>query len=222
MAASRREARSLAHLARVGVYGGSFDPVHNGHLHVARVAREHCALDGILWVPAARPPHKPHKRLASEADRLAMLELALSGDERAWISTLEFERSGPSYTFDTLRELPARAGLRPDCQMFLLLGWDNLRGLERWHRAGDVLALAQPVVVWREGGDEAVLAHLRATLPPQAFARLESGLVRVPPSSESSTDVRARLERGEWPVDAVPAAVLEYAHARGVYLGGGE
>jgi nicotinate-nucleotide adenylyltransferase len=189
---------------------------------VARVARERCALDAILWVPAARPPHKPHKRLASEADRVAMLELALAGDESAWISTLEYERSGPSYTFDTLRELPARAGLRPDCQLFLLLGWDNLRGLERWHRAADVLALAQPVVVWREGGDETVLAHLRATLPPQAFARLESGLVRVSPSPESSTDVRARLERGEWPVAAVPAAVLEYIRSQRVYGGGDE
>jgi len=219
---SRREARSLAHLARVGIYGGSFDPVHNGHLHVARVARERLELDGIVWVPAARPPHKPLKRLASEADRLAMLELALAGDERAWISTLEFERSGPSYTFDTLRELPVRAGLRPGCELFLLLGWDNLRGLERWHRAGEVLSLAQPIVVWREGGDEAVLAHLRSALEPQAFARLESGLVRVTPSPESSTDVRARLERGEWPVEAVPAAVLEYIRSRGVYRGGGE
>lgn len=222
MVESRREARSLAHLARVGIYGGSFDPVHNGHLHVARVARERLGLDGLLWVPAARPPHKPLKRLASEADRLVMLELALAGDERAWISTLEFERSGPSYTFDTLRELPARAGLRPDCELFLVLGWDNLRGLERWHRVGEVLSLAQPVVVWRDGGDEAVLAHLRATLSPQAFARLESGFVRAPASPESSTQVRARLERGEWPVEALPAAVLEYIRSQGVYGGGGE
>jgi len=216
---SRREARSLA---RVGVYGGSFDPVHNGHLHVARVARERFGLDAIVWIPAARPPHKLRERLASEADRLAMLELALAEDERAWISPLEFERSGPSYTFDTLRELPERVGLRADCELFLVLGWDNLRGLERWHRVDEVLSLAQPIVVWREGGDGEVLAHLRATLSTQACARLERGLVRAPASPESSTQVRARLERGEWPVEAVPAAVLDYIRSRGVYGGGGE
>lgn len=214
---SRREARSLAHLRRVGVYGGSFDPVHNGHLHVVRAARERFALDGVVFVPAARPPHKPGKSLASEADRLAMLELALEGDREAWISTIEFERAGPSYTYDTLRELPARAGLASGCSLHLLIGWDNLRGLERWHRADAVLTLAQPIVVWREGGDEAVLAHLARTLAPELFARIERGLVRVPPAPESSTDVRERLERGKVPVDALSPSVLEYIRSRGIY-----
>ena len=214
---SRREARSLAHLRRVGVYGGSFDPVHNGHLHVVRAARERFALDGVIFVPAARPPHKPKKQLASEADRLAMLELALEGWSDAWISTLEFERAGPSYTYDTLRELPTRAGLASDCALHLLIGWDNLRGLERWHRAETVLTLAQPIVVWREGGDEAVLAHLERTLSPELFARVERGLVRVPPAPESSTDVRERLERGEVPTDALSPSVLEYIRSRGIY-----
>ena len=214
---SAREARSLAHLRRVGVYGGSFDPVHAGHLHVARVARERFALDGLVFVPAARPPHKPGRELASEADRLAMLELALEGWNDAWISTVEFERVGFSYTYDTLRELPARAGLASDCALHVVIGWDNLRGLERWHRANEMLTLAQPIVVWREGGDEEVLAHLARTLDPKAFARVERGLVRVPPAPESSTDVRAALERGELPAGAVAPKVLEYIRSRGIY-----
>jgi nicotinate-nucleotide adenylyltransferase len=146
-----------------------------------------------------------------------MLELALAGERAAWISTLEFERRGPSYTYDTLLELPRRVGLASDAELFLVLGWDNLEGFERWHRVRELLALAQPVVVWRAGSDEAVLERLRRELGPALAQRLERGLVRVPPAPESSSDVRARLERGEQPADALPAAVLEYIRARGIY-----
>src|SRR5262245_873479 len=101
----------LAQARRVGVYGGSFDPVHAGHVHVARQAQRAFALDAVVFVPAAQPPHKPGRVLASPQDRVAMLEIALRGEPSWRVTTLEFERSGPSYTIDTLRELPRRLGL---------------------------------------------------------------------------------------------------------------
>lgn len=223
MVVSAREVRSLAHARKLGIYGGSFDPVHAGHVHVARVAQQTQALEHVVFVPAAAPPHKPGRVLASPEDRVRMLELALR-DQPSWsISSLEFERKGPSYTVDTLRELPARLALARDVELFFLLGWDNLVGLERWRDVRDVLTLAQPIVVLRRDGtrereDDAVLAHLRRELGETVYARLERGLVRATPSPESSSEVRALLARGVDPGAALPPGVMEYIRSRGIYL----
>jgi nicotinate-nucleotide adenylyltransferase len=202
---------------RVGVYGGSFDPVHAGHLHLAREAQRAFDLDRIVFVPAGRSPFKPRGPVAPAEDRVAMLEIAIRG-EPAWsISRVEIERPGPSYTYDTLRELPAKLGLPPDAQLHQLLGWDNLRGLERWHRAREMLAMAQPIVVWRGEDDPGLLELLERELGPELYRRIERGLVRVPPAPESATDLRARLGRGEDPGSELPAGVLEYIRSKGIY-----
>lgn len=217
MAESLREARALGHVRRLGVYGGSFDPVHVGHLHVARVAQRAFALEHVVFVPAAEPPHKPGRKLASREDRVRMLELALADEPRWSISTLEFERAGPSFTVDTLRALPQRLALAPEAELYLLIGWDNLRGLERWRSVRELLALAQLVVVWRAGADESLLDSLRRELGPELYANIARGLVREPPAPESSTELRATLARGGEPLDALPAGVLEYIRSRGIY-----
>jgi nicotinate-nucleotide adenylyltransferase len=217
---SQREARGLAHVRRLGAYGGTFDPVHAGHLHVAREAQRAFELDQVVFVPASRSPFKPEGATASPGDRLAMLEIALAGEPSWSISTLELERRGPSYTHETLVELPVRVGLRPGAQLFLLLGWDNLRGLERWHRARELLRLAQPVVVGRGDEDPGLLAHLARELGPELYARLERGFVRGPTAPESATELRELLARGEDPGAALPPGVLEYIRARGIYAPG--
>ncbi|HVS17783.1 MAG TPA: nicotinate-nucleotide adenylyltransferase, partial [Planctomycetota bacterium] len=124
---------------RVGVLGGSFDPVHAGHLHVARSAQSARALDRVVFVPARAPPHKPGARLASDAHRLAMLHLAVADEPRFEVATLELERPGPSYTLDTLRALPALLGLAEDARLFLLVGGDNLPGLPGWRGFDEIL-----------------------------------------------------------------------------------
>ena len=210
----------LAHAVRVGIYGGSFDPVHNAHLHVAREAQRAFALDCVVFVPAARPPHKPGRVLASNTDRAAMLALALQGEPTWCVDQLEFERSGPSYTIDTVRELPARLKLARDVELFLLLGWDNLKGFERWREVRALLELVQPIVVARGVEDRSVLEHLRRELGSAAFAKLERGLLRVATRPESATELRARLARGATPDDELPAKVLEYIRARGIYSPG--
>jgi nicotinate-nucleotide adenylyltransferase len=148
-----------------------------------------------------------------------MLEIALAHEPSWSVSTAELERGGVSYTIDTLLDLPKRLGFAHGVELFLLLGWDNLRGLERWHRAREMLALAQPVIVWRGEEDPDLLERLARDLGPELFAKLEGGFLRLPPAPESSTELRARLERGEDPGGSLPAGVLEYVRAHGIYGG---
>jgi len=201
---------------RLGLFGGSFDPIHAGHLHVARAACEAFQLDRLVFVPAARPPHKPGRVLAPGEDRLAMVDLAIAGDERWSSSAIELGRSGPSYTIDTLRELPAKLGLA-DAELFLVLGSDNLAGLPGWRDARELLTLAQPIVVLR-AGDEAqfdALEHL--DLEPAVLARLQRGLLRLPPAAGRSSDLRAGMQSGTPPGEEVPDSVREYIARRGLY-----
>ena len=202
---------------RVGVLGGSFDPVHAGHLHAARAAQEAFALDRVVFVPAAQAPHKPGGPSASGLDRATMLELAV-GRERDWlVSTLELEREGPSYTIDTLRALRGELGLAAEDELYLILGGDNLAGFLEWRSASEILELAQPLVVVR-GGDEAeVLRGLEERWGERAAARLARGLVRAPRVEVAASDLRAALARGEDPGAALPPGVLEYIRARGIY-----
>ena len=220
---TRAEDLDLSGVRRLGLFGGSFDPVHAGHLQVARAARAAFDLEHVVFVPAARPPHKPERVLAQGEQRVAMLELALADEAGCSISALELEREGPSYTIDTVRALPGRLGLPADVEIHLLIGWDNLRGLERWRAVGELLAAVRPIVVPRPGrtqaGDDGALEHLGAELDPRAFARLKAGLLRAQPLPISSTELRDQLARGLDPGGALPRGVLEYARRRGIYGG---
>ncbi len=202
---------------RVALYGGSFDPVHLGHAHVARLAAEHFALDQIVFVPAAASPHKQGWKLAAAGDRVAMLDLALAREPRWSVWTCELDRPGPSYSIDTLRSAPRALALPDDVELHWVLGWDNLRGFERWREARELVRLAQPIVVWRGADDEAALATVLGELGAELGARLERGLVRAPPAPISATDVRARIARGDWPRESLEPTVLEYIRARGIY-----
>jgi len=200
------QARSL------GILGGSFDPPHLGHLYVARTARLVCRLEHVLFVPAARPPHKPERVLASAEDREALLELLLADEPLFSVWGTELERAGPSYTVDTVREL--RAAVGPDPEIHLLIGSDNLPGLPGWHQAEELLALVVPVVVWRRGSplDPDELGNLPAEL------RQRFRVVECAPFDCSASDLRARLAAGEdLPGDLIPAKLVEYAREQGIY-----
>jgi nicotinate-nucleotide adenylyltransferase len=204
---------------RLGILGGSFDPPHRGHLAMARAARRARELDHVLWVPAARPPHKPERELVAGAERVRMLELLLVGDEASSIWTVELERAGPSYTVDTVRALRAEV---PDAALHLVLGTDNLPGLPSWREAAALLALVEPVVIPRSGSP-AEPPELTA-LGEDGRARVVAGLVETAPVDVSSSEVRALLAAGadDAPAlaDALPEALREYVLARGFYRGG--
>lgn len=198
---------------RLGVLGGSFDPPHLGHLHAARRAREAFALDHVVFVPAARPPHKPERHLAGEEERLEMLALLLAGEPDVSVWGVELARSGPSYTVDTLREL---RGLRTGASLFLILGEDNLEGFPHWRAAEEIVALAQPIVVHRSGVDlSPELA--RSGLSPLARTRLAMGRLACPPLDVSSTQIRAELADGADVSGNLPPRLLEYVRARSLY-----
>ncbi len=197
---------------RLGLLGGTFDPPHAGHLHAARAARDAFSLDHVVLVPAAHPPHKPGRALAGAADRLALLRLLCAGT--AWLSvwSVELERSGPSYTIDTVRALARET----DAELFVILGSDNLPGLPGWRDAGELLERAQPIVIQR-AGDPPALADPARRLSPAAAERLRAGLCAVAPLEASSSELRRRLAVGEDPGPALPAALREYIEQRGIY-----
>lgn len=199
-----------ARLPRVGVFGGTFDPVHLGHLIVAVEIRHRLALDRLLFVPAGRPPHKAGLAISSDADRLAMLRLALADDPALELSTIDLDRSRPSFTVDLL------AGLRRDlapARLVFVMGEDSLRDLPRWHEPGRIAELAELAVALRPGAGVDLDAVYRAV--PEARGRVH--LVATPLIGISSTDLRRRVRSGEPIRHQVPAAVEAYIRDRGLY-----
>jgi nicotinate-nucleotide adenylyltransferase len=186
----------------VGLFGGSFDPVHHGHLIVARVAAEALGLDSLRFVPAREQPFKRGLHGAPAADRAAMLELAVAACPGFAVERAELERPGPSYTVDTLRELHSRA---PGVRLTLLLGADAANELEAWHQAAEIPALADVVVFARAGS--AVPAS------PLIARRIE-----VPAIEISATEVRRRVREGRSIRYWVPDPVAEYVTRHRLYL----
>jgi nicotinate-nucleotide adenylyltransferase len=195
---------------RIGVLGGTFDPVHNGHLYVANALREALGLERILWVPAGRPPHKAGQIVSSDRDRLAMLDLALSGSAADQINTIDIERSGPSYTADTLEIL---AECLAPARLFFLIGEDSLRDLPTWHDPERLLRAAELAVAARPGVD-ADLASIARQIPSV------QSRVHLVPTEEiaiSSSEIRRRVGEHQSIHGLVPAPVEAYIRDRGLY-----
>lgn len=191
-------------MARVGIWGGTFDPPHLGHLIAASDACRALALDGIVWVPAGEQPLKRGRVRTPAALRLAMVRAAVAGDARFSVDPLEVERPGPSYMADTLAALAARA---PGDARVLLLGADAWREFPRWRRPEAVARLAALAVLSREGEDVA------------AGGPFDARPVRVTRVDVSSTEVRRRVAAGECIRYLVPEAVRALIEAHGLYRG---
>lgn len=188
----------------VGLFGGSFDPIHHGHLLVAQAAAEVLGLDEIRFVPAREQPFKAGEHAASAGDRATMVERAIAGAPGMHLERIEQDRAGPSYTVDTLRALHAR---EPGTGFVLLVGSDAASGLPRWHEAPEVSRLAR-VVAFRRAGDTVT------ALPPGIE------VISVPAVEVSSTAIRERVRRGQSIRYWVPDAVAEFIAARGLYRDG--
>jgi nicotinate-nucleotide adenylyltransferase len=186
----------------IGLLGGSFDPVHHGHLIVGRVAAESLGLDELRFVPAREQPFKRGRHAAPAADRAAMLELAVAGTPGFGIERLELDRPGPSYTVDTLLALRAR---EPEAGLTLLLGADAAAELGAWHRAEELPGLARVVVFARPG----------AAVPG---SRLVAATIEVPALEISATEIRRRVRAGQPIRYWVPDAVAEYVARHRLYL----
>lgn len=188
---------------RIGVFGGTFDPPHIGHLVTAVNVRHELDLDVVLLVVAGSPWQKEGTRpISPAADRLAMVEAAVAGVQGLAVSAIEVERGGPSYTADTLTEL---ANANPGAELFTIVGVDAAAGITTWERFGEVLSRSRMVVVDRPG---------RADALPDVTDWIR---VTVPHLDVSSTDLRSRFADAR-PLDfLVPSAVLHVARTRGLY-----
>ena len=195
---------------RIGVLGGTFDPVHNGHLYIANALRAALGLERIIWVPAGRPPHKTGQIVSKDRDRLEMLELALAGSATDEISMIDIDRSGPSYTADTLEILAERF---TPVRLFFLIGEDSLRDLPTWHDPDRLLRVAELAVAARPGVDadfESVARQIPAV----------QGRVHVVPTDEiaiSSSEIRRRVRENQSIRGLVPAPVVAYIRDHELY-----
>ncbi len=194
---------------RVGIFGGTFDPPHLGHVAVARDVADALALDRVLWVPARVSPHKLTRPVSPPGVRLEMVRAAASGDARFQVSDMELERAGPSYTVDTLRELRARW---PSSELFLILGADQLRGFASWRGPGEILSLATLALMDRDGEASAALA-------PDLPGMERAVHVTVTRVDVSATRVRAAVAAGEDVSGMVPAGVWAVIEREGLYRG---
>lgn len=199
---------------RLGIFGGTFDPIHYGHLLLAESCREQCQLDEVWFMPAATPPHKRHAELTAARHRIDMLELAIGGQAAFRVATREIDRGGVSYTFETLEGLTAE---RPDDELFFLLGADSLRDLPTWRRPDRILESSTLVVVRRASSPEPDLASLDALVPAGGDARLRARHVVMPLVEFSSRDLRARVAAGRSIRFRTPRAVEQYIREHGLY-----
>ena len=199
---------------RLGIFGGTFDPVHLGHLIVAEQCREQARLDQVLFVPAARPPHKVEHQLTPFAQRVEMLALACAGYPAFKIEEMEKDRPGPSFTVDTLEQIHSR---HRDAELFLLLGADTLHDLPHWYEPARIARLAELLVVprsdWVLLSPEAL--HKSLGLPAEVPLRMQR--ISVPAIGISSRDLRRRADEGSSLRFLVPRPVEVYIQEKRLY-----
>ena len=201
------------------VFGGTFDPVHVGHLGAVSALRDALQVETVIWLPAGEPPHRPPP-VASAAHRLAMLRLALAGEPDCVIDSRELDRSGPSYTVLSLEELRAEY---PDQPLCLALGLDAALGLPEWHRWREVLALAGIAVMRRPGWSlpEPLPQWWRdAQSHPRDSVPTAGGWMRfvdIPPIDTAAAQIRADLMSGRSVEAKVPAVVARYIKEHELY-----
>lgn len=195
---------------RIGVFGGTFDPVHIGHLIIAAELHHALDLDRLLFVPTGQPPHKADQPVSPNADRLAMLQLAIAGNPAFEISTLDLDRAGPSYTADLLAMLSDQ---HPGARFVFLMGEDSLRDLPTWHKPEAMLALAELGVAIRPDVDTD-LAALYEVLPA---ARGRITIVPTTLIDISSSELRRRIREGRPVRYQLPESVASYIMSNQLY-----
>ena len=191
-------------MQRIGLYGGSFNPIHTGHVLVGQAAIEELPLTRLFFIPAARSPFKPEQQPAPCEQRLAMIRLALMGRTDCEVDDFEIQRGGTSFTIDTVRYFAQRF---PGAKLFYLIGADNVPGLPKWREAGDLASLAEFLVIPRPG-------EAQAPLPPPFHGQYLSGF----PFGVSASQISARVKAGQPIEHLVPPPVAEAIPNNRLYL----
>ncbi len=199
-------------MLRIGIYGGSFSPVHNGHIMAVKAFLEQMQLDFCYVIPAGIPPHKSTSGVVDAKHRIRMCELAFSGIDGIVVSDIEIRREGKSYTVDTLRELSG-----DDRRLFLMMGTDMMLTLDSWYMADEIFERCYPVYMRREtdkANDEAIVAKMRNYI--EKYGKVVRRIVGDP-IVISSTEIREMLRRGDNVSEYLPASVIEYIKENRLY-----
>jgi nicotinate-nucleotide adenylyltransferase len=198
-------------VARLGIFGGTFDPIHNGHLLIAEEFREQLQLDRVLFLPAGQPPHKIGRPISPIHHRLAMLHLAIRGEPAFGVSYVDVQRSGPCYTADSLAILRAQY---PGDELFFLMGEDSLADLPNWHDPNRIAAQAILAVALRPG----VTIDLERVIAAVPAARDRILLIRAPLIQIAASDIRRRVAAGHTIRYHVPREVEDYIYRHRLYV----
>lgn len=196
---------------RIGIMGGTFDPIHFGHLAMAEEAREIFSLDKILFIPSARPPHKVEKNITPEVHRLMMTFLATQSNENFQVSPMEILRDGLSYTLDTMNQLENKFGA--DTELFFIIGADSMADLPKWHKSKELVAKVHFIATTRPG-IKVDLEEVKNFFGDDAKNIFQ---VAVPGMEISSTDIRERVKSGRSIKYFVPEVVEEYILKENLY-----
>jgi len=197
-------------VTRLGIFGGSFDPVHNAHLAVARACQQQASLDAIWFTLTAIQPLKQHGPQATNEERVEMLHLAIDGEQSWRVCTLEVDRGGRSYSVDTLRRIREEL---PGAELFFPMGADAAREAPRWREPDEIFRLAMPLVVRRAGEAEPELTALKMLCP----ADHQPQLIEMASYNISSSEIRRRIMAGEALEELVPVSVARYIVEHALY-----
>ncbi len=198
---------------RLGLFGGTFDPIHTGHLLLAECCREQARLDQVWFVPTAVAPHKRAEMPTPVENRVEMLELAIAGNKAFSVSRYEADRGGVNYTVDTLRHFHDTRG----DELFFLLGADMLHDLPHWREAAEVCRLAVPLVVCRPGSGPVDFDCLGEIASPQRIELVKRNQIDMPQVDINSTEIRRRVAAGLSIRYQTPAAVEQYIKSNSLY-----
>lgn len=199
---------------RLALFGGSFDPIHHGHLIVARAVAEQLALDRVILLPSRTPPHKPSVRLAAPQDRLAMVQAAIAGDPLFTCSDYDLTCAGPSYTANTVAHFRAH---HANDELVWIIGGDSLRELHTWYQPAEIVRHCRVVTAVRPGYEVDELKELAALLPAEALAGIRRDVLATPRIDISATQIRERAAAGQSIRYLVPEAVERYIAEHRLY-----
>jgi len=201
---------------KTGVLGGTFDPVHAGHISIAETAAIRLGLDKVLLVPAGRPITRPEQSVAPAEHRLKMLRMAVKGKPRLAVSDIEIKRPGPSYTIDTLREIKKKNGSK--AEIYFILGWDSLEQLPQWREPAEIIKLCLLAAVPRPGYNKPDLNELEKKIPGISGRVI---FLDEPNIDISATDIRKKIAGGETIENLVPGPVVDYIKKHKLYAKAG-
>ncbi len=201
---------------KIILFGGTFDPVHTGHIEVAQAAAEKIGAKKAILIPARRSPHKNQKPVAIDIDRIAMLKLAIKDKNLFQISTIELNRAEPSYTIDTIHQLKQKFG--GDCELYWLIGADMLKSLPLWHKVIELMDQCNISVMNRGGFDKPDFDSLIAKFDKETIEKLKKNSIETPLIDISSTEIRRKLADDEDAGEFLHPEVLKYIKDRRLYM----